>query len=50
MFKTILYASLISIILNVNIVVYSLDINITKFINFLKPVITSSLLILLIII
>jgi hypothetical protein len=43
--KTILYTSSINIILNINIIAYSLNINITKFINFLKLIITNSLLI-----
>jgi hypothetical protein len=45
-----LYTSPINIILNINIIVYSPNINIIKSINFLKPTITSSLLIPLIII
>jgi hypothetical protein len=50
MSKTALYAGPISIILNINIVVYSPNINIIKFINFLKSIITNFLLIFLIII
>jgi hypothetical protein len=50
MFKTMLYTSSISIILNINIIVYSPNINIIKSINFLKSIIISSLLIPLIII